>query len=71
MSAGGLPAVEKLPESASPTGSQTWHGSCGKDRRRQSRRASGRSLMDKIENFIFSVALIGAGLITLVTLPLA
>jgi len=27
--------------------------------------------MDKIENFIFSVALIGAGLITLVTLPLA
>ncbi|WP_166037270.1 hypothetical protein [Sphingosinicella sp. YJ22] len=28
-------------------------------------------LMDKIENFIFSVALIGAGLITLVTLPLA
>lgn len=41
------------------------------DRQRQSRREFGRSVMDKFESFIFSVALIGAGLITLVTLPLA
>lgn len=42
-----------------------------KGRQRQSCRASWRSDMDKIESFIFSVALICAGLITLVTLPLA
>ena len=40
-------------------------------RQRQSCRASRRSEMDKIESFLFSVALIGAGLITLVSLPLA
>ena len=40
-------------------------------RQRQSCSASRRSDMDKIESFIFSVALICAGLITLVTLPLA
>lgn len=42
-----------------------------KDRQRQSCRAFGRSAMDKFESFIFSVALFAAGLITLVTLPLA
>ncbi|HEY0325070.1 MAG TPA: hypothetical protein VGC46_03700 [Allosphingosinicella sp.] len=42
-----------------------------KTRWRQSRRASWRSDMDKIESFIFSVALFAAGVITLVTLPLA
>ena len=40
-------------------------------RQRQSCRAFGRSAMDKFESLIFSVALIGAGLITLVTLPFA
>ena len=39
--------------------------------RRQSCRASRRSDMDKVESFIFSVALFAAGMITLVTLPLA
>lgn len=42
-----------------------------KGRQRQSCRAFGRSVMDKFESFIFSVALVAAGLITLVTLPLA
>ena len=42
-----------------------------KDRQRQSRRAFGEVHMDKFESFIFSVTLFAAGLITLVTLPLA
>jgi hypothetical protein len=42
-----------------------------KSRWRQSCRDWWRSDMDKIESFIFSVALFAAGVITLVTIPLA
>ncbi len=71
MSAGGLADDGKLPANHAPQSGMKLARFLRKSPQRQSRRAFGRSAMDKFESFIFSVALVAAGLITLVTLPLA
>lgn len=71
MSAGGLPAGGETDAQGSRTASRNWHGSCGRAGDGNHAAHSGGPAMDKFESFIFSVALVAAGLITLVTLPLA
>ena len=71
MFASGLGGDGSMPENrGSPRGTNLARF-VRKGRQRQSCRAFGRSVMDKFESFVFSVALVAAGLITLVTLPLA
>ena len=71
MSASGLPRGDTPSKKRRPPASGNWHGSCGKTDSGNRAAHSGRSNMDKFESFIFSVTLFAAGLITLVTLPLA